>query len=210
MRYGQTHLFSGTRGFCTPKDRRINNCHNFCTVTVALSDRYWDCLFVNEGVQGWVCCITDDAIRSSKVRCGRFGRRFRRRISAALRRWNRRDWAVAAQDILPRFWDVHGGRSNGEPTNSGGYRWIRRRDGCGGQVAAEKKKVEAEPELARNLKAVLEVRTAGDPDQPNVLWTDLSPREIAETVTAQGTPVSPPVVQRWMEDSRRAGIATPD
>lgn len=73
-----------------------------------------------------------------------------------------------------------------------------------------KKKVEAEPELARNLKAVLEVRTAGDPDQPNVLWTDLSPREIAETVTAQGTPVSPPVVQRWMEDSRRAGIATPD
>lgn len=87
--------------------------------------------------------------------------------------------------------------------------------GSGGGTGAAarwrpKKKVEAEPELARNLKAVLEVRTAGDPDQPNVLWTDLSPREIAETVTAQGTPVSPPVVQRWMEDSRRAGIATPD
>ncbi|EQD54675.1 hypothetical protein B1B_09570, partial [mine drainage metagenome] len=58
-----------------------------------------------------------------------------------------------------------------------------------------KKKVEAEPELARNLKAILEVRTAGDPDEPDVLWTDLSPREIAETVTTQGTPVSPPVVQ---------------
>ena len=77
--------------------------------------------------------------------------------------------------------------------------------GSGGGTGAAarwrpKKKVEAEPELARNLKAVLEVRTAGDPDQPNVLWTDLSPREIAETVTAQGTPVSPPVVQRWMED----------
>jgi hypothetical protein len=32
-----------------------------------------------------------------------------------------------------------------------------------------------------------------------VWWTDLSPRQIAEKVTEQGTPVSPPVVQDWME-----------
>lgn len=60
--------------------------------------------------------------------------------------------------------------------------------------------MEAEPALARNLQAVLEVRTASDPDQPDVLWTDLSPRAIAAVVTAQGTSVSPPVVQHWMED----------
>jgi hypothetical protein len=45
---------------------------------------------------------------------------------------------------------------------------------------------------------------AGDPDQENVLWTDLSPREIAEKVTEQGTPVSAPVVQDWMEEQKLA------
>lgn len=50
-----------------------------------------------------------------------------------------------------------------------------------------------------NLQAVLEVRTAGDPDEPEVRWTDLSPRQIAETVGDLGTPVSPPVVQEWMQ-----------
>lgn len=67
-----------------------------------------------------------------------------------------------------------------------------------------KKKIESEPELEQNLKAVLEVRTAGDPDEKDVLWTDLSPRQIADTVTDMGTPVSPPVVQDWMEGQKLA------
>jgi hypothetical protein len=46
----------------------------------------------------------------------------------------------------------------------------------------------------------LEVRTAGDPDEKDVLWTDLSPREIADAMTDRGTSVSPPVVQDWMEE----------
>jgi hypothetical protein len=33
-----------------------------------------------------------------------------------------------------------------------------------------------------------------------VLWTDLSPRQIAEAVSDMGTPVSPPVVREWMDD----------
>jgi len=77
---------------------------------------------------------------------------------------------------------------------------IRRRDGCGGPGAGEKKKVASEPALERNLQAVLEVRTAGDPDDEDVLWTDLSPQQIAATVTDQGTPVSPPVVRDWLAD----------
>ena len=59
--------------------------------------------------------------------------------------------------------------------------------------------MESEPPLAANLHAVLEVRTAGDPDAPGVRWTDLSPRQIAEAVRDQGTPVSPPVVREWMQ-----------
>ena len=67
-----------------------------------------------------------------------------------------------------------------------------------------KKKIESEPELEQNLKSVLEVRTAGDPDEKDVLWTDLSPRQIADVVTNMGTPVSPPVVQDWMEGQKLA------
>ena len=54
------------------------------------------------------------------------------------------------------------------------------------------------------MKSVLEVRTAGDPDGKDVLWTDLSPRQIADVVTDMGTPVSPPVVQDWMEGQKLA------
>lgn len=63
-----------------------------------------------------------------------------------------------------------------------------------------KKKVESEPELEQNLKSVLQVRTAGDPDDSDALWTDLSPRQIADAVGDLGTPVSPPVVQDWLEE----------
>ena len=52
------------------------------------------------------------------------------------------------------------------------------------------------------MKSVLEVRTAGDPDEPDVLWTDLSPRQIADAVSDLGTPVSPPVVQDWMAEQK--------
>ena len=51
---------------------------------------------------------------------------------------------------------------------------------------------------------MLEVRIAGDPDEKDVLWTDLSPRQIADVVTDMGTPVSPPVVQTWMEAQKLA------
>lgn len=63
-----------------------------------------------------------------------------------------------------------------------------------------KKKVETEPQLEHHLTSVLEVRTAGDPDEEAVRWTDLSPRQIADAVTELGTPVSPAVVRDWLEE----------
>jgi hypothetical protein len=86
-------------------------------------------------------------------------------------------------------------------------RRIAQRSRCGTGTASggrSKKKIESEPKLEQNLKAVLEVRTAGDPDEKDVLWTDLSPRQIADAVTDMGTPVSPPVVQDWMEEQKLA------
>jgi hypothetical protein len=52
------------------------------------------------------------------------------------------------------------------------------------------------------LKLVLEVRTAGDPDEEKIQWTDLSPRQIAQVVTTLGTPVCPQVVRDWLEEQQ--------
>jgi hypothetical protein len=46
---------------------------------------------------------------------------------------------------------------------------------------------------------LLEVRTAGDPDEPETLFTDLSPQTMADMVTCMGTPVSAPTVREWLE-----------
>ena len=37
-----------------------------------------------------------------------------------------------------------------------------------------------------------------------MLWTDLSPRQVADAVGDMGTPVSPPVVRDWMEEQKLA------
>lgn len=74
---------------------------------------------------------------------------------------------------------------------------------CGTSSATwwrSKKKIEAEPRLEQNLKSVLEVRTAGDPDEEEVAWTEFSPSQIAEKVAEMGTPVSPHVVRDWLEE----------
>jgi hypothetical protein len=51
---------------------------------------------------------------------------------------------------------------------------------------------------------VLKVRTAGDPDEAEVLWTDLRPRQIADAMEELGTPVSPRVVLDWLEEKKLA------
>ena len=56
--------------------------------------------------------------------------------------------------------------------------------------------------MKQNLHSIIEVRTAGDPDAADVLWTDLSPQQIAMAATELGTPVSPPVVRDWLEEAR--------
>jgi len=47
---------------------------------------------------------------------------------------------------------------------------------------------------------VLEVRTAGDPDEADVVWTEFSPARLAETVAGMGTPVSAGVVRDWLTE----------
>lgn len=127
-------------------------------------------------------------------------------------------WDMVGSSMWPRSSAVRS-----EPLSAGWPNWIYcptiQRQGEFGGPAAVEKKVETQRELAENLKSVLEVRTAGNPDEADVLWTDLSPRQIATTVTTMGTPVSPPVVRDWLEDQglalhkiekTLAGGASPD
>ena len=66
---------------------------------------------------------------------------------------------------------------------------------------------------------MLQTRTGGDPDDETIVFTDLSPAKLSETVTKLGTPVSDETIRRWMDDERLrlrkigkvlAGGASPD
>lgn len=47
---------------------------------------------------------------------------------------------------------------------------------------------------------MLQTRTAGDPDEEAIVFTDLSPAQLSETVTDLGTPVSGDTIRQWMDD----------
>lgn len=135
----------------------------------------------------------------SKSGCGGFGKHCPRRTSDGSRPLKPPGWVAVVSSTSLASWSARHGLSCVELSNLGCCLKIPPRDGCGVRGLVEKK-VESEPELEQNLKSVLEVRTAGDPDEEDVLWTDLSPRLIADAVTDMGTPVSPPVVRDWLDD----------
>jgi hypothetical protein len=47
---------------------------------------------------------------------------------------------------------------------------------------------------------VLETRTAGDPDDATIVFTDLSPAILSVTMAKMGTPVCAEVIRHWMEE----------
>jgi hypothetical protein len=47
----------------------------------------------------------------------------------------------------------------------------------------------------------LEVRTAGDPDREDVVFTDLSPRRLAERLEVLGTPLGRDAIATWLDDA---------
>lgn len=55
-------------------------------------------------------------------------------------------------------------------------------------------------EVEQNLESVLETRTAGDPDDEKIVFTDMSPAQLSEWVTKLGTPVSDETIRQWMDD----------
>ena len=72
-------------------------------------------------------------------------------------------------------------------------------DEFAGQALVEKK-VETEAGLKDNLNEMLQNRTAGDPDEQTVIFTDLSAAELARRASNLGTPVSDKTVTAWLND----------
>jgi hypothetical protein len=57
------------------------------------------------------------------------------------------------------------------------------------------------PELRETFSVVMDTRTAGDPMQDGVRWTNLTRSEIAAALADEGYPVSVTVVDRLLEDA---------
>ncbi|MCP4286108.1 MAG: ISAzo13 family transposase [Gammaproteobacteria bacterium] len=64
-----------------------------------------------------------------------------------------------------------------------------------------KKKIAPESSTEQNLISCLEVRSAGDPDEEDVVFTDLSPASLAEQLHAMGTPVGADAIRDWLEEA---------
>jgi Rhodopirellula transposase DDE domain len=62
--------------------------------------------------------------------------------------------------------------------------------------------IEIAPTLEANFLEVLRDHTAGDPMRAEVKWTDLSRRQIADRLTAMGTPASRQVVSQLLRKHR--------
>lgn len=60
------------------------------------------------------------------------------------------------------------------------------------------KKIAPNSDIERNIKSILETRTAGDPDSVEIVFTDLSPSTMSQKLETMGTPVSDQTIRNWM------------
>jgi len=65
--------------------------------------------------------------------------------------------------------------------------------------AGRKKKIAPESEVEQNLKSLLETRTAGDPDDEKIVFTDQSPATLSKQLSNMGTPASGQTIRDWMD-----------
>jgi hypothetical protein len=69
-----------------------------------------------------------------------------------------------------------------------------------GAPAPGEKKVLPDSLVEQDLKSVLATRTAGDPDDATIVFTDLSPPRLSARMTTMGTPACADVIRHWMDE----------
>ena len=55
-------------------------------------------------------------------------------------------------------------------------------------------------EFELNLQSLMKTRTAGDPDDEDIVFTDLTPTRLEQEMEAMPTPVSDDVIREWRDD----------
>ena len=75
------------------------------------------------------------------------------------------------------------------------------KDASAGREPVEKK-VTPGSEVESNLQSLIETRTAGDPDDETIRFTDLTPTRIESELSAMQTPAKEHLVRRWMNEQK--------
>ena len=74
-------------------------------------------------------------------------------------------------------------------------------------------------DVEENLKSLTSTRTAGDPDDERIVFTDLTPTRLEQELAAMQTPASDDIIREWMDEQKLrlrkiqkvlAGGASPD
>ena len=72
-------------------------------------------------------------------------------------------------------------------------------DGRTRRPGAGRKKVTPGSEVELNLQSLTKTRTAGDPDDEQMIYTDLTPTRLEQEMAAMQTPVSDDLIRQWMD-----------
>ena len=83
--------------------------------------------------------------------------------------------------------------------NSTLSRTIRPRDEPAVQARGEKKATPGS-KIESNLESLIQTRTAGDPDDEQIVFTDLTPTRLEQELTAMQTPAGDDLIRRWMNE----------
>lgn len=62
-----------------------------------------------------------------------------------------------------------------------------------------KKKIRPGSDVEENLKSLTETRTAGDPDDERIVFTDLTPTRLEQALADMNTPASDDLIRQWMD-----------
>lgn len=81
-----------------------------------------------------------------------------------------------------------------------GFTGQRSRGGaCPASGSRSKKKITPDSPVEQNLISLTETRTAGDPDEPEIVFTDLTPARLEERLADLGTPACDDTIREWMD-----------
>ena len=123
--------------------------------------------------------------------CVIFVRHCQRRTGDGLLHSKLGSLVAAGSRMLRKCWGFRAGRCDVVSTNCINCQVIRLPVGFGDQGLVEKK-ITPDSDVARNLHSLLETRTAGDPDNEQIVFTDLSPAVLSVELCEMGTPGATP------------------